>query len=243
MTVLVGIHCSDGVVIAADSAATFSGSSGPTINHPVHKIDIISEKIIVAGTGSVGLGQRFASCIKGTFDRNEFKGNSEIDWARQMCEIGVRDFQQTNAPKGQFGALVGFVRRGSAHLCEFALSDFQPELKNDKCWYVSMGCGQSLADPYLALMRMAFWQHGPPTVDDAVFAATWVMHHAIELSPGFVREPIDIAVLTASNNKARLLPEAEIDEHKNNVEASIEHLRSFRTKLVNQEDALPIPEL
>ena len=62
MTLVVGILCKDGVVIGADSAITFGLSSQqPTIEQPYSKkITVILDQVIIAGTGAVGLGQRFA---------------------------------------------------------------------------------------------------------------------------------------------------------------------------------------
>jgi hypothetical protein len=61
MTVLVGILCSDGVVIGTDSAAASSPVPGQVVmEYPgVLKIELVGEDIITATTGAVGLSQRF----------------------------------------------------------------------------------------------------------------------------------------------------------------------------------------
>ena len=107
-----------------------------------------------------------------------------------------------------------------------------------------MGSGQSLADPYLALMRMAFWKNGPPSLQSGIFAAAWVMHHAIEAAPGFVRLPIDIAVLSNEEKTARLLVPDELQEHLTHVTESMEHFRAFEKVLTGEEaiGALSVPE-
>jgi 20S proteasome alpha/beta subunit len=66
MTAIVGIRCKDGVVIGADSSATFTdGGQVRTIEQPTEKkIEIIGDKVIVAGTGSVGHGQRFCAVVR-----------------------------------------------------------------------------------------------------------------------------------------------------------------------------------
>lgn len=65
MTILVGLYCKDAVIIGTDSAATFSdANSSRTIEQGTKKIDIIGERVIIAGTGSVGLGQRFKQVVK-----------------------------------------------------------------------------------------------------------------------------------------------------------------------------------
>ena len=239
MTLLVGIQCTDGLVIAADSASTFGAAGTMTINHPVRKIAIIRNEVIVAGTGQVGLGQRFEAAVDTLHAGKEWKG-SAIEKAKAMSSKGIGDFAQTGAPQGAFGALVGFVHQGKPELCEFAITDFQPEMKGERCWYVSMGSGQNLADPYLALMRMAFWQGGRPGLQTGIFTAAWVMHHAIEAAPGLIRAPIDIAVL--EEGKARLLEPDELQEHLTHVQESMVHFRAFEKTLLGTSDTPELPK-
>ena len=81
MTVVVGIRCTDGVVIGTDSAMTFGLSAQQlTIEQPYHsKIDVVENHIIVAGTGHIGLGQRFAYEVKKLWKRKFF---SKKVWLR-----------------------------------------------------------------------------------------------------------------------------------------------------------------
>jgi hypothetical protein len=63
MTVIVGILCTDGVVLASDGAmAVGRANPGYTIERQdgdVLKIEIVGEDVVVAVTGAMGLGQRF----------------------------------------------------------------------------------------------------------------------------------------------------------------------------------------
>lgn len=242
MTLLVGILCTDGVVVAADSAMTFGMGASFTIAHSARKIDIVSKAVIVAGTGQVGLGQRFKATVEKLWIDNKLKGD-EHDRSRIMATAALTDFQGTGAPPGKFGALVASPMSGNRFsLCEFAVADFQPELKTAaKCCYVSMGSGQALADPFLAFMRDVFWKNGPPTLKGGKFAAAWVMSHAIKYAPGFVAEPIDVAVL--DKNGASLLDENELQEHLAMVGESDEYLAGFPDRLqgkTTQPPTLPI---
>jgi 20S proteasome alpha/beta subunit len=238
VTLLVGIHCTDGVVVAADSASTFGNPGAFTITHPVQKIAIIEKKVIVACTGHTGLAQRFEAVVETLYSGPDWKG-SAIDKGKTMAARGIQDFAQTGIRPGQFGAIVAFMHQNKPQLCEYQVADFQPDLKGEQCWYVSMGSGQSLADPYLALMRMAFWREGPPTLQSGIFTAAWVMHHAIEAAPGFVRAPIDIAVL--EDGKARLLDPDELQEHHTHVQESMEHFRTFEKIMLGTVDSPPLP--
>lgn len=76
----------------------------------------------------------------------------------QVCREAMINFDQTlqRSPNIPFGALLAFPCNHIPHLCEFEVGTLQPELKTNKLWYVSMGSGQTIADPFLALMREVF---------------------------------------------------------------------------------------
>ena len=75
---------------------------------------------------------------------------------------------------------MGFSLAGRPYLCEFPVSDFQPEFKTEMMWYCSMGSGQPITDPFLALMREVFWDQGLPTIQDATFAVAWALGRAVK---------------------------------------------------------------
>ena len=55
MTILVGVKCTDGVVIGSDSIATSSAGPQPVMQiRSNDKIHIFRDKVIVAATGAVG---------------------------------------------------------------------------------------------------------------------------------------------------------------------------------------------
>ena len=80
MTAIVGIRCNDGVVIGADSSATFGDGGGNRFieQSTRRKIEIIGQNVIVTGTGSVGHMQRFSAVIQKLWDTKSFSGKSEI---------------------------------------------------------------------------------------------------------------------------------------------------------------------
>ena len=81
MTAIVGIRCKDGVVIGADSSATFGdgGGRGVIEQSTTRKIEIIGESVIVAGTGAVGHMQRFTQVVQNLWNQKQFQGKNEID--------------------------------------------------------------------------------------------------------------------------------------------------------------------
>jgi hypothetical protein len=246
MTLLVGIRCVDGVVIAADQAVTFGTGPGRfTISHLACKVSVIADQVIVAGTGQVGLKQRFCETVEKLWASGQMKGKSPLEMARQISAAGVQDFGSTGANKGEFGALVAFPNKAGPSLFEFQIADMQPEMKDDGTWFVSMGSGQQIADSYLAFMRSVYWQNGAPTIRHALFAAAWVMQQSIAVAPGFISEPINIAVL--QGGKAKKLTEAEVGIHMDAANAATKHFGTFdpdkpdQAAAVSATSAIPSP--
>ncbi len=231
MTAIVGVLCRDGAVVGTDSSMTFgSGMGDPTIEQPAEKLKIYSESIIVAGTGQVGLGQRFGRIIEVAYENKVFRGTEHhTAVGTELCRRTIADFASTSVKMGQYGALVGFSLGDKPYLCEFPASDFQPEFKTDTMWYCSMGSGQNITDPFLGLVREIFWKTGMPTVQDATFAVTWALAHAVQVNPGGINEPIRVAVLErhAGKFRASILEDGDLEEHRQNIEQAKERLRTL----------------
>jgi hypothetical protein len=214
--------------LGADSSVTLAAGRAPTIEQPTReKIQIITNDVLLAGTGQVGMGQRFKFEVEQ--HRDYLKDPHAINGVRRLCHAATENFISTNAEKGQYGAILAFYANGTFHLCEFGIADFQPELKTMENWFVSMGCGQPIADPFLALLHKIFWKNKPPKVNEAVFAVTWVLSHAIEVNPGGINGPVRLAMLTKPdrNVEARFLDDDELQEHQNNVQGIEKYLQQY----------------
>ena len=240
MTVLVGVRCTDGVVIGADSAAT--SSHGPQSLIQIisnEKINIIGGKVIIASTGSVGLGQRFHGVIKSSWDKKLFQ-KPMMECLREITRATLQDFEYTGngrLPPQQgglnFGSLMAFPLDGAAQLVEFGSLDFQPEIKKDQIHFVAMGSGQVLAEPFLAFVSRVLWGGNPPDVQMGAFGLYWVLSHTIQYAPGGVGKPIKIAVLKKEKGDwvARSVEGDELQEPEQHV-AEIEKLIASYPKAV-----------
>jgi hypothetical protein len=229
----VGVLCEDGVVIGADSSATFDNSAFAIMEQPFDKIDILHDKIIVASTGPIGLGQRFCAAVKKewpTFQNNAGVRDDPIDVMKRLYNAGAKDFNDTGAPKGQYGALVAFPSNNKAQLVEYPPGDFQPELKSTRLWYASMGSAQHITDTFLAFVRDVYWGGKLPNVYDATFAVVWTLEHAIQINPGGVNRPVKVATLAKRDKAfaARVLEVGELDEHLQNIAEAKRIMREFR---------------
>ena len=246
MTAVVGILCSDGVVIGTDSSVTMAAGSFRTIEQPTEKLDIIASKIIIAGTGSVGHGQRFRNLVDREWKRGGFRAERDgetrtpVDICRYIAGQTVKDFAETDSSTECYGALLVAPIANRPILCEFGIKRFQPVLYTDQLWFCSMGSTQPITDPFLALMRAVFWQTGQPTVNQGAFAVTWALDHAIEVNPGGVNGPARIAVLERVKKelKARLLTDDEVTEHRSLIG---DVRKAMKDALTGKPDAPPTP--
>ena len=248
MTAIVGVYCNNGAVIGMDSSTTFSHGQFSTIEQQTEKLVVIDGKIIVAGTGSVGAGQRFNQIVEETWRKKLLSGKTFIDAGKILSKAAIEDFQSTYLKHGSYGSLVAFPLGQDYHLCEFDISTFQPEFKNNNIRFCSMGSTQPITDPFLAFIREIFWTDGLPSINDAIFAVTWTLDHAISVNPGGVNGPVRIAVLEKNTKKefsARILTDAELGEHRENIEELKQKMREFTQPYVSDSkiESSPTPPI
>jgi hypothetical protein len=93
------------------------------------------------------------------------------------------------------GALFAACIKGESVLIEYDPVTFQPEIKEDNLFFVSMGSGQALADPFLAFVARVLWGNTRPSVERAKFGVYWALDHTIKHAPGGVGGPIRLAEL------------------------------------------------
>ena len=245
MTLIIGLKCSDGIVVGSDGAATLGNIAGlRTVMQPVPKLTIIKDKIIVGVSGPVGLGQLY--CDRVDQVSNSLRDDQGPEVCRKLRGAFLQDAEitfkvaalatQIMGPSAQVGALhqtlVALATRGTPHLIQF---DYQcaPEMATDDLPFVAIGSGQSIADPFLAFLRRVFWKGCLPTIPEGGFAVMWTLMHAIRTAPGGIAEPIHLALLEMKGTQpsARLLDDKELKEHRVMVEEAERHLNSFSKSL------------
>jgi hypothetical protein len=101
------------------------------------------------------------------------------------------------------------------------LGALQPEYKENKFFFVSMGSGQPLADPFLAFISRVLWKNTLPDIRLGRFGIYWALCHTINLAPGTVGPPIRMAVLSKRDNAWAAFESAEDQEAEQYI-ASLE---------------------
>ncbi len=204
-----GVRCSDGVVIGADTAISYGPVPGQmTLElHQGFKLSILSKQIIVASTGEVGLAQRFCRVVENRFgDVRSAQKVDAIAAATEVAHLARNEFDRTRAPwerQWGLGALLAMPLQNQPRLVTFDGVNFRPELVGERDGerfktlpIVTMGSGQSQADPFLAhAHRVLFGENHFPTVAEASLLVAWTIDHVIRHSPGGVGGKLDIATL------------------------------------------------
>ena len=248
MTVLVAARCTDGIVVGADSLSTSAAGAQSLMQlRSDDKITIIDGKIIVAGTGSVGLSQRFNDVVTRLHAQGLFTQPC-LQCCRLLSAAAIQDFSNTGIQRQQFsgfglGALIAAPIENVSELVEFGLLDFQPERKTSRSHFLSMGSGQILADPFLAFISRVLWGQNEPNVQLAKLGVFWALSHAIEYAPGGVGRPIQMATLqsTSADWRATLLQEDELGELEQHIHEIEGRIARYPDEVIAQAAIVPLP--
>ncbi len=254
MTVLVGIRCAGGIVIASDSAATFGSNGQMTIGQQsVQKVAIIRDNVVYAGTGAVGIAQLIIDSLDSGWSQKNFAGAKT--GAQMMDLIGKRiaalvmPYLQTaqvqqgitrDASTSICKSLVAIPVSGKFHLFQFDING-APEAATKDLPFVALGSGQAIADPFLALIKRLLWPNTEPTLAEGRLAAVWTIDHVRRTTPGGVGGDIQLATLVdpspgVPGSISQASPD-EINEHLQAIEAAL----NVMVAQIRGDSAAPAP--
>jgi len=257
MTLIIGIKCSDGIVMGADGAATLGAMGQCTIRQAKKKLDIIKEKVIVGTSGPVGLGQRIRGEIEILWEKKEFSGSKIRKPFDAMTVIRNKMWEHVGPELNAAGiarpalgdiasldvlcfTLVALPVLGKPCLFQFD-QQCAPEEATDDLPFVAIGSGRLIADPFLAFLRRIFWSNNQPTVADGIFATYWTLDHAIRTHPGGVADPKQIVILERKDTdwEARELLDDQLSEHAEAITEAENSLAGFREALRRRGEVKP----
>lgn len=259
MTLIVGIVCKDGVVVASDSAATFGTEGVPTIGQQhVTKIHRLSDSVLFSCTGAVGMGQLIGNRIKRDWEANVYQGIKTPEEVMNAIGTSIAGLV------GPYLQTANFVRPlvgdASPSLCKTlavlpvrrvpCLFTFDyngaPEQMTPELPFVAMGAGQPIADPFLALLKRLLWQGKQPTLSEGRLAAVWTIDHVRLTHPGGVGGSIQLATLSAMEGKqptVTVLGEDSIQEHLQQVSVAEKALVQELTAPASEAEVARPPRL
>jgi hypothetical protein len=144
-------------------------------------------------------------------------------------------------------AVLAYPHGAVMSVCAF-MGPLQPWLLDQYHYFVALGSGKQMADPFLRFLLDIF-SPTQPTVREAVFLGTWALQHTINTNPGGVAGPIRMVVVeqVAGAFLARELPPDEIGEQQQAIADAEAKLRDWRsviagTKTVTEAAGAKEPE-
>lgn len=251
MTLVIGLQCTDGVVIGADGAATMCDALGQsTIRQNYKKLEMIHQSVIVGNSGPVGLAQMIREKITELWQSKEFVSATPCqamgklrDGIRQPVMRALQDAAVAEKAVGNLAlqsALCNTIvaMPVSNKPCLIHL-DHQcaPQLATIDLPFMSIGSGQRIADPFLAFLKRIFWPNDLPDINMGTFSVFWTLEHAIHFDPGGVADPKQIINLTHDGRRwcVNELADSELQEHKESVAAAEDYLREYPSQVTSQE--------
>jgi len=257
VTLVVGVLCSDGAVLAADRQATDAAAGMPTIAHSVTKIAKIGSDCLFAFSGGVGLGQQICDittrCRKDVFEQYP-AARSISDFQTALRSLLDKTYATANAAAPVLGAarvgpdvtctcVLAAPFKGELHLAEITPTA-TIERKTAELPFVTLGSGKGNADSFLGFLSQTFWQGVQPNVRDATLAAYWTVKHAIEQHTALVGIGIDVFIIekVAGKYKARQLANSDFAEHDEFIAECRASLLAVRAKFATPPEKGEVAE-
>ena len=236
MTLIIGVKCEDGVVVAADSIRTF----GSYIEQEVsNKIQIEESNVLVATSGVVGLSQLVKAELRHHW--TTVKEQQEVADSRNLISSAMlppirRTKQRADSLNQKF--------QGCSSLVAFPLNDIPVLLQYNhfadslevttESPFVSIGSGSFQADPFLAFIKRTFWlDQAPKTLSEGIFGALWTLQHVTTVNAGLgVGGRSRIAVLKKAGQSwiADFVSEEHVFSHQEAIADAERELSRFRNR-------------
>lgn len=242
MTLLVGVLCSNGAVIAADRQATHGAMGQHTVGQSVTKVRVINGEGLYASSGHNGLGQQLGAIVESK--QPEFK-NQRYDAYIVKLQDALRPLVNNALNTAGLAArVVGNAAAMGDSLCGGLLAagfkdglrlvEITPQVAVEYMTkdlpFISMGSGKMSADPFLGFLRKVFWPNELPTIQEGALAAYWTIRHAIDMKVFGVGFDVDVFTVEPSAKTfiARKLDDAELAEHVDFMKEAEQALRGVR---------------
>lgn len=224
MTLVAGIQCTDGIVLAADSRA-IPGTGVVDVTEDVKKVHWIGQRFLVALGGFSGQGRRFLEALC----------SLQIEEATQSCfaiqevihaamqplvasvAIAAKNAREIDG-KGGLGhvlaeALIAYL--GSEGPCLVHLNPYGQCDRIDDTIYHVIGDGEKVAAPFLSYIKRHVWGHNRPTIATGIVSVLWMFHFAHNCAGDFA-PPWTVATLQRSEDgeiSVEFLSDDVLDAH------------------------------
>jgi proteasome beta subunit len=212
VTVILGLRCAEGLVIASDSQATAQLPGGEAVRLDTAKVKRLGKHILWAGTGAEGCSQRVEAAIEphaSKYGTNQEAGktaqsiHAEANQVQRASLASFVQYAQNVRPELWGGIFCGWAKDGP-WIMEIDLNGGW-QFHNP---FAATGSGYAFAHLAIGSVR----HYDPPS--QSLDAAKAIAYRAIEttctVSASGVGLPVQLGVVLESG--AKLLSEAELEE-------------------------------
>lgn len=217
MTLIIGVKCSNGIVIGADSAVVQGN-----IRYTTDKIKKISESVVIGTAGFLDLSQKVEEIFKLKYLEGKLSNlnpHTAIEEINNAFYQAVRnDWTIAIEAIKCFGQANNLIFQGLTAL------SVQNNLRLYNTWYecrtyeittsnpiITIGSGSTNADSFLTFIHRVLLNKKVPTITDGVFLTLWALQHAILISAGDVCGPPKILTMENKDDAIKTIEMCEDD--------------------------------
>lgn len=249
MTLIVALKCTDGVVIAADSASTDLANRTKQPGTKIYQIGNLP--ILVGGTGDVGMMQKAMFAYNAAHDSiarkqnvNSLRKELKVPHKQEQMEALQSFIQLPNTEPPLLGLLFAGIVGTTPFVLEINPSNTDTEYGNDMGGFYAVGSGATLAQ---SLYRPFLFETESRTVEIGKVQAYRVLDDAIELSHAFLAHPIHIYTISTAEKRVVSITEDELSKLGITCDAWREMQRNSLHRALNPTvdgtEDIPLPEV
>lgn len=247
MTIIVGILCQDGCIVASDGMASNNLGTTPFVGIQNNKIHKIENDLIMSCAGDDNLMTLFLNFLEKNYKKLK-QENSFTCPIELATEIGSQFSNQIlNAygkyhplfqehyinsiktlPGLNFAAIVAFEFCGKHYMFGYDGLLNPSKIRENGIWYSIIGSGALVAKPSIHLVKKILKIEKQPDVNQGSILAYWTISHAIEVSSGGIGGDISLFSLAKSESQYKV-SEGKTEECQAVIKEMYDYIWKYRS--------------
>ncbi|UCC71298.1 MAG: hypothetical protein JSV86_13000 [Gemmatimonadota bacterium] len=211
MSLIVGIRCTDSVVLAASGPGTMPSEDGlPPARQWGKKLRVVAGQAVLGVTGHDGLAQEMALSLERCLAEPDERDAVEDVLRGKLRDALAAPVQRTVAIHRTLQGLPGFGITSNEYVVSQSMLaiPFRDSLRlflldpecsvtevTDELACATIGGAKVIADPFLTFLRKVLWHDGLPDIALGELCAYWTVLHVAESCPGALTFPVQLVVM------------------------------------------------
>ena len=238
MTAVLGVKCSDGVIIGADRQLEQSLPEFGQIQHTGDKIAIFeNDNMIIVGAGEQHLIQRFVETTRSILDKSGYQFEDAISFIQEVYRQIKTVFRDTERDKNgelKLKTLIAFAFNDGHHLYYFD-KKLEYHFITSPPLYKALGNGTAHLTAFMKQMNIIL-ERGEETelnLHEGKFHLFWAFNNTLSIAPGSFSQ-IDVVTLERKDGQW-VVSKLSLNELKENLEYIQEAKDNLASFLLTKE--------